>query len=229
MHTNPGHVQEIILGVDGLQAAWIACPPTSLPVPGQYLSAWSAEEPLAPLATTLFAGEILADRFLALPPLPPTWQPGTNLALRGPLGHGFDPPETSRRIALAALGQSCRRLIPLAIHMLERGSAVALFTDAWLPPLPAALEANPLNHLAEAIAWADFLALEVDSTTLPRLRNILGLQPTERLPILAQALYLVDMPCAGLSACGACWTPARRGLLHACSDGPVFNLDDLEW
>lgn len=229
MQTNTGHVQEIVLESDGLQAAWISCPPTSLPSPGQYLSAWSPEEPLAPLATTLFAGEILADRFLALPPLPASWQPGTILALRGPLGHGFNPPVTSRRIALAALGQSCRRLIPLALQMLDRGSAVALFTDAWLPSLPAALEANPLNHLPEAITWADYLAVEVNSTTLPQLRERLGLHPTDHLIVPAQALYLVDMPCAGLSACGACWTPARRGLLHACSEGPVFALDDLEW
>ncbi len=229
MQTTTGHVQEIVWGPEGLQAAWITCPPTSLPAPGQYLSAWSPEEPLAPLAATLFAGEILSDRFLALPPLPSSWQPGTQLALRGPLGHGFDPPETSRRIALAALGQSCRRLIPLALQMLERGSAVALFTDAWFPPLPAALEANPLNHLSEALPWADFLAVEVDRTTLSRLRKGLGLHPADRLPVPAQALYLADMPCAGLAACGACWTPARRGLLYACSDGPVFNLDDLEW
>jgi len=229
MQTSTGIVQEIALRADGFQAAWISCSPTTLPEPGQYLNAWSVEDPFAPLATTLFAGEVLADRFLALPPVPAAWQPGFQLTLRGPLGHGFNLPETARHIALAALGNSCERLMPLARQALQLGSAVALFTDAWLPPLPPALEANPLNNLPEALAWADYLALEINQSTLPLLRARLGLQPGSRLACPTQALYLVDMPCAGLAACGVCWVPARRGILHACSDGPVFLLDDLEW
>lgn len=229
MQTSPGLIQEIILSPDGQQSAWIACSPTSLPGPGQYLSAWAQDDPLAPLATTLFAAELLEDRFLALPPLPAFWQPGTRLALRGPLGRGFNLPESAPRVALAALGESCERLIPLARQALQRGSAVALFTDAWLPALPAALEANPLSNLPEAAPWADYLALDFNSATLPQLRKMLGLQPGDRLACPAQALYFVDMPCAGLAACGVCWAPARRGLLHTCNDGPVFALDELEW
>ncbi|HWQ84215.1 MAG TPA: hypothetical protein VN363_06585 [Anaerolineales bacterium] len=229
MQTSTGLVQEIVLGADGLQAAWISCPPTSLPAPGQYLSAWSPMDPLAPLAATLFAGIIQEDRFLALSPLPASWQPGTRLALRGPLGHGFTLPVTARRVALAAFGQSCERLMPLAHLALQIEASVALFTDGWLPPLPAALEANPLSSLPEALSWADYLAVEADHTTLPQLRTKLNVPPGEHLPCPAQVLFRVDMPCAGLAVCGACWTPARRGLLYACSDGPVFTLDDLEW
>lgn len=229
MQTSTGLVQEIVLRSDRLQAAWITCPPASLPGPGQYLSAWSIEDPLEPLATTLFAGELLEDRFLALPPLPAAWQPGTRLALRGPLGHGFSPPDTAHRVALAALGQSCGRLIPLAYQALQHGAAVALFTDAWLPSLPAAMEANPLSNLSEAIAWADYLAVDVNSITLPKLRKMLGLQSGDHLPCPAQALFHVELPCSGLAACGACWVPARHGILQACSDGPVFALNELEW
>lgn len=229
MQTNTGMVQEIVLRADGLNAAWITCSPPSLPEPGKYLSAWSLEDSLAPLPTTLFAGEVLENRFLALPPLPATWQPGVQLALRGPLGHGFSLPQSAHHIALAALENSCERLLPLARQALQSGSAVALFTDAWRPQLPPAIEVNPLSNLPETVPWADYLAIEVTVTTLSQLRARLGLKPGDRLPFPAQALYLVDLPCAGLAACGACWVPARRGILHACNDGPVFSLDDLEW
>jgi len=229
MQTNTGVIQETVWRADGLRTAWIACSPTSLPEPGQYLSAWSLEDPFAPLATILFAGEVFEDRFLALPPLPADWQPGMHLALRGPLGRGFSLPEAARHIALAAWGDTCERLIPLARQALQSGGAVALFTDARLPVLPPAMEANPLSTLAEAVPWADYLAVEVDRSALPQLRSNLGLRPGERLAYPAQALYLVEMPCAGLAACGACWAPSRRSILYACSDGPVFSLDDLDW
>lgn len=229
MQTNPGVVQEIVLRADGLNAAWITCSLTCLPEPGQYLSAWSIEDPLAPLPATLFAGEVSENRFLALPPLPATWQPGTHLTLRGPLGHGFSLPQPARHIALAALASSCERLIPLARQALQSGSAIAMFTDGWHPALPPAIEVNPLNNLPEAVAWADYLAVEVTNTTLPQLRLKLGLKPGDRLSFPAQVLYHIDMPCAGLAACGACWVPSRRGILHACSEGPVFSLEQLEW
>jgi len=229
MQTSTGLIQEIVLRPDGQHAAWITCPTTTLPEPGQYLSAWAQDDPLAPLATTLFAGALMEERFLALPPLPATWQPGTRLSLRGPLGRGFNLPQNAPRVALAALGASCERLMPLAHQALARGSAIALFTDAPLPPLPAALEVNPLNSLPEVTSWADYLALDLNTAALPRLRNTLGLQHGERLSFSAQALIVVDMPCAGLAACGACWVPARRGILHACNGGSVFALDDLEW
>lgn len=229
MKTSTGIVQEIVLRADGQHATWITCHSTNLPEPGQYLSAWAQDDPLAPLATTLFAGALMEGRFLALPPLPVTWQPGSRLALRGPLGRGFNLPENAPRVALAALGASCERLLPLAHQALARGAAIALFTDAPLPPLPAALEVNPLSSLPEASSWADFLALDLSTAAMPRLRNILGLQHGERLSCIAQALIVADMPCAGLAACGACWAPARRGILHACSDGPVFTLDELDW
>ena len=229
MQTSTGNIQEIFLRADGQHAAWVTCPTTALPEPGQYLSAWLLDDPLTPLATTLFAGALMEERFLALPPLPATWQPGSRLALRGPLGRGFYLPESTPRVALAAFGESCERLLPLAHQALARGSAIALFTDAPLPPLPAAMEVNPLSSLPDAISWADYLALDLSTAALPRLRSALGLQHGEHLSCPTQALIVADMPCAGLAACGTCWVPARRGILHACSEGPVFTLDELEW
>jgi NAD(P)H-flavin reductase len=40
---------------------------------------------------------------------------------------------------------------------------------------------------------------------------------------------MAAMPCSGLADCGVCAVPARRGYKLACKDGPVFDLDELDW
>jgi dihydroorotate dehydrogenase electron transfer subunit len=80
----------------------------------------------------------------------------------------------------------------------------------------------------EALAWADYLALDVPPDGLDRLRDRLGLDPTSDLAASAQVLISMAMPC-GWGACGACAVKARRGWKLACKDGPVFDLNVLEW
>lgn len=229
-------------------AAWIDCPPAAVPAPGQYVLAFSPTEPLSAIGTALFRGEASAGLepstrgFLAAPPFPASWTPGTPLVLRGPLGHGFS--LSGQRLALAALGDSAARLLPLAGEALRRGGAVTLFTGAALPALPASIEIYPLDSLPEALAWADCLAIDLALEALPGLRACLGLNQGDRLLFPAQALVVTPMPCGGLADCGACAVPAsavparrtaarrssgRFSYLLACLDGPVFDLDELEW
>ena len=151
------------------------------------------------------------------------------LALRGPLGQGFSLPENARRLALISLAESPARLLPLASQAVKEHLAVALFTDAPLAGLPAALEIQPLSALSEALSWADFIALELPLGALPELRPRLGLSAADRLPCPAQALITTPMPCAGMAECGACAVPSQRGWKLACKDGPVFNLNELSW
>jgi hypothetical protein len=228
--------------------AWIDCPPTAVPAPGQYLLAFSPAEPLTALGTALFRGEAFSSLepagrgFLAAPPFPTTWAPGVPLVVRGPLGHGFN--LTGQRLALAALGETAVRLLPLAQQALQRGDAVTLFTDAPLPALPASIEIYPLESLPDATGWADCLGIDLPLEALPQLRGRLGLNKGVRLMCPAQALVYTPMPCGGLAECGACAVPApsaRRGAVPggraagwlrywlACQDGPVFDLNELEW
>jgi dihydroorotate dehydrogenase electron transfer subunit len=188
------------------------------------------------LATLLFASAIASEPgledaplgFLAAPSLPPLWQPGTALQLRGPLGRGFSPPGNLRRLAAAALGESAERLLALLYPALAREIAAALFSDAPPPGLPSALEVRPLSELPEALAWADFLALDLPLEALPRLRQSLGLEPSANsLPCTAQVLVTAAMPCGGLADCGACALETRRGWKLACKDGPVFDVSEL--
>lgn len=190
--------------------------------------AWSPEHGEAPLATPLFAARIEAEGFLAAPPVPANWEPGSGLQLRGPLGRGFSPPGKLRRLALANLGESIARLQPLLQNALDQGAAVALYSDHAPAGLPSAVEANPLEMLQEALTWADYLAVDLPSQEISSLSQLLGLEPATRsLPCPAQALVALAMPCGGLADCGACGVETRGGWKLACSDGPVFELIDL--
>lgn len=221
----------------GQPAARIECKPSAVPAPGQYVLALSAEPaasiPLENdfqvLAVPLFPAEISAEGFTAATPLPQSWGPGADLSLNGPYGTPFRPPAGVRRIALAGLGESIARLMPLVSTALQEECAVTLYTDAPLPSLPAAVEVFPLEGLPEAAAWADFLALDLPLEALPGLRRKLGLEPEQALPCPAQALIIAPMPCAGLAKCGACAVEGRRGWLLACEDGPVFDVKALRW
>jgi len=238
MRTHQGRITAVQIDEQGRQGIWIACPTAARPAPGQYLSAYAPQDSDAPLAMTLFLGETQEEEakqthtpFLALPaaPMPAAWLPGTELSLRGPLGNGFRLPANLRRLALAALGDTSARLLPLARQALAQGTDIALFTDYVPAALPSSLEVQPLAALPEVLGWAETLALDLPLSALPDLRRRLHIDRDYRLAFPAQALVLADMPCAALAACGACAVPARRGWKLACADGPVFDLEELEW
>jgi dihydroorotate dehydrogenase electron transfer subunit len=218
-----GRVTEIQIGPGG-RLARIACPAKAVPAPGQYLLAVDAD---GILPTVLFTAQSEQAGFLAAPPTPVAWEPGTPLALYGPQGRGFRLPAGVRRLALIALGETVARLEPLIAQAIAQEMAVALFTDALLPNLPMSLEAHPLSALPESLPWADFLALDLPLETLPGLDSILGLAPGSVLPCQGQAMIQAAMPCGGLAECGVCAVPTRRGWKLACKDGPVFDVKDL--
>ncbi len=216
----------------GALAGRIACPPALRPAPGQYLLASAWEDASSPFPVALFPSAYAADGFSLAPPLPPAWGPGERLSLRGPLGCGFALPGNLSRLALAALGATPSRLLPLVQQALARGAAVTLYCDVALlegKDLPLALEVSPLEALPEGLAWADFLALDLPLSRLAQLGSLLGLAHAERPLCPAQALLLAPMPCGGVAECGVCAVPARRGYKLACKDGPVFDLNELDW
>jgi len=217
---------EIRMLTSGWALTLIACPPRLIPMAGQYIMGYApGDDPV--LAEPLFLAEQAPGGFWAAPSAPRGWAPGTELSLRGPLGRGFRLPAEMRRLALVALDAGVERLLPLIAPALAQNAAMALFTDAPLPPLPSVLEAFPLEELPVALSWADFLALDVPLPALPELLSRLGAGDDQPLPVAGQVLVRAAMPCAGVGACGVCALPVRRGWKLACSDGPVFDLGDL--
>lgn len=230
MRKHSGIIKELRLEAGVYPGAWIECGlPAALPEPGQYLMGWAPDDADAPLAVPLFPAGLGESGFLAAPPVPLTWEPSTQLELSGPFGHGFELPQTARRLALGALGTSITCLQPLIERALARQMAVTLYADCWLPSLPSALEIYPLAALPEALTWADLLALDTDRQRLPELRRLLGIEPGSGLPCPIQALVHTPLTCAGVAECGACAVPGRKHWKLACIHGPVFDLASLDW
>lgn len=238
MASATGTLLELRLETGGLGGR-ISCPPGMRPAPGQYLTAASFDFPEA-LPVILYPsgvsyGEPGADGSVEVAaPLPPTWTTGMKLLLRGPLGKGFQMPVTSRRIALASLEDAPARLLPLARLGLAQHAAVAIYSPTIPSGLPEEVEVSPLDLLPEALAWADYLALDVPLRRLAGLRERLGLKPFQRPNCLTQVLVITEMPCSGLATCGICAVATQivsathKGTSLACIEGPVFDFTQLE-
>jgi hypothetical protein len=134
-----------------------------------------------------------------------------------------------QRLGVTALGETVSRLLPLVSQAVKSRAGITVFTDLSLPKLPAVVEVHPLAMLAGSLDWPDFMALDVPLLGLAELRQWLGLPYGTGLPCPGQVLITSPFPCAGMSQCGACAVPARRGWKLACEDGPVFDLNVLKW
>lgn len=226
MAIGKGTITELRLEAGGLSGR-IHCPPGLRPAPGQYLAATSLDYS-QPLPVMLFPIATSGEDVFVAPPLPPTWVTGMQLNLRGPLGKGFHLPPTARRIALASLEGAPSRLIALVPQGLAQQAAVAIYAPEIPAGLPEDVEVLPLDLLPEALAWADFLALDTPLLRLAELRARLGLKPFQRPGCQIQVLVVTDMPCSGLADCGVCAVATQHGWALACSDGPVFDFNQLE-
>jgi hypothetical protein len=231
---------EVRLESGGWVSGRIECPPGLRPAPGQYLLAHPAGRTDDPLPTVLFGarayplarnGEITPGELELAPSLPAHWSAGMRLAVRGPLGRGFMVPSNARRVALVSLGPFAQRLLALAEQALVQGAGVALYVRSTrsLPGgLPPEVEVQPLEALGDALSWADYMAFDMQPGGLPGVKKRFGLAPHTPLPVPAQVLVQVPMPCGGLGECGLCAVDQRRSWQMACKDGPVFDWKDLE-
>jgi hypothetical protein len=210
---------------DSRAAGRIACDPRLVPAPGQYLLAHALASD-SPLPVPVFSGGAAAGGFLAAPPLPAAWTPGTSLLLRGPFGRGFSLPASARRVALAALDSSPSCLLGLIPPALTQGASVVLVCDSPPADLPLSVEIQPRISLVDILAWADYLAIDVARDSAGDLRDMLGRNPKH--PNAGQALVHAPMPCGGIAECGVCAVQVSRGWKMACRDGPVFDLDELK-
>lgn len=199
---------------------------TLIPAPGQYLL---AHDPASndPLAVPLFPAGFAPDGFLVAPPLPRLWTPGLTISLRGPLGHGFHIPASSRRVALVSLDGSPASLLALLAPALAQEASVVLVCDSPTDDLSSDVEIQPLVSLTDVCGWADYLAISVRRENWPEWRSLLARSMQVGGPREAQGLILAPMPCGCLAECGMCALSFAAESKWICKDGPVFNLYDL--
>lgn len=223
MHTGNGRIVETILE-DGQYLAQISCPPKLIPSPGQCLLAGDASDLILPVP--LFYTDSAPDGCSAALPGPMGWKPGQEIALRGPLGRGFELPVFARKVALVGFDNPPVRLRGLIRPALDQEAAVVSIGDFAADRLPDEVEVQPFSALAEVMAWADFAAFDVAREHLSGLRE--SLERLKQLPAVraAQILVRVPVPCGGVADCGVCAVSLRSGWRMACKDGPVFEWGD---
>ena len=156
MRNGEGQLVEIYLD----SRSRITCPPDLIPAPGQYILA-HASRSNSPLAVPVFFSDSAPNGFRAAPFLPLAWTPGTQLNLRGPLGHGFAIPAFARKVALITFDESPARLHGLISIALKQDAEVVLVSNMVLDDMPEAVEIQPLQALTDIYQWADYAALDV--------------------------------------------------------------------
>jgi len=222
MKNGEGQLSEIYLD----SRAQILCPPDLIPAPGQYTLA-HARGSDDPLAVPVFFSDSAPNGFRAVPFLPLAWRPGTQLNLRGPLGHGFSIPPFARKVALIAFDDSPARLRGLISIALKQDAEIVLVCNSVVDDIPEAVEVQPLQAMTDIYQWADYAALDVARENLNQLGKMLGVGGQARAPREAQVLVRAPMPCGALAECGVCALTIRHEWKMICKDGPVFELNSI--
>lgn len=202
------------------------------------------------LRTPLFPARLASPEFdaMVVPAHPAaSLTTGQQLELVGPHGHGFRIPPDSRNILLIASTPYLPILLPLITQSAEARQSIALVLAATgaadlfpLSALPPSLEIrvvtkdNPVGHpqstaraLAELAEWTDCIYIADEPATYPALAHTLRESRLRPPHGLAQALVAPPIVC-GTGACQGCAVAMKRGTKLACTDGPVFDLLDLE-
>jgi dihydroorotate dehydrogenase electron transfer subunit len=181
--------------------------------------------------------------------------PGSEVDLIGPTGHGFRVND-AQRLLLVAEAERLPVLLPLLNAAPSVALVIEGTTRARLPApdsIPPAIELTlvtldgsigylgPLestepaptglervgSYLYELIAWTECVCFACSRERYPALADLVRqarIQPTKD---FAQAFVRVEMPC-GVGACDVCRITTRRGEKRVCTDGPVFDLLELE-
>jgi dihydroorotate dehydrogenase electron transfer subunit len=209
--------------------------------PGQFVTAATGDvlrQPLLPAAIHATGLDLL------LPPDHPaaTLVPDDAIDLLGPLGRPLAPGDPPVRLLLMADTPHLPTLFPMLDQALAEESQVALLLldgdgETAYPPalLPPALEFHRLDGnvlratepVRTLLMWADRMLVATDPRRYPALRRLVTDVRLAPAADLAQALLLPTIVC-GVGACRGCAVDMRRGYRQACTDGPFFNLLELE-
>lgn len=222
MKIGEGQLHEIYLN----SSIRIECPPELIPAPGQYLLAHPRGSD-SPLAVPVFFSDSAPNGFRSAPLMDSSWNPGTRLNLRGPLGYGFSIPAFARKIALIAFDDSPARLRGLISIAFKQEAEIVLVCNSVMDELPEAIEVQPLQAMIDIFHWADYAAFDVGRENLNQLREMLGKAEQAKTPREAQVLIRTPMPCGALAECGVCALTIKHEWKMVCKDGPVFNLSEF--
>lgn len=176
-------------------------------------------------------------------------QVGDTLEVLGPLGRGFQVPAIARNVLLVGQDEGQSLLHHLAFELAGQDHNVALAVEAPsrrrlqpdrpLPPsteLLIATRDGSAGHkgslfevLDSLLGWADAVCAVGNRAFLQQLKMRLQEIRLMLSPEFAQGL-VIDTPLhfCGVGVCTYCLVRTQTGPRLACSDGPVFDLAELE-
>jgi hypothetical protein len=229
MKTNPIKLIRI-WQESGKLAGELACTNNLTIQPGQYVAISDGTQ--AEVLPQIFFPILSGHNHFQIWPLPTAWQPGLELTIRGPFGHGFHPPAGCNKYCLVAWDRHPARLIGLLHQAIQSNKEVILVFDRKdagfdMSFIPDSIEILPHQNLADAIEWADYIAMDCDISTLDRVKPISATLQKRQHACPVEVLVKTDMPCLGLAECGICAVATRRGWRLACKHGPVFDFFEL--
>lgn len=173
-------------------------------------------------------------------------KPGDRMDLIGPLGTGWEIPETPVRALLVAGGLGVAPLRMLAEALTRTGSTVAL---AYGAPTAERLTGVEIFHAAgcQVISCTDDGSAGTHGLVTLASGDVLGAGEVDivytcgpevmQRAVAAQAreagvrcqVSLERLMACGIGACLSCVVPTTTGQRRACVDGPVFNAEDVIW
>ncbi|MBI2957565.1 MAG: dihydroorotate dehydrogenase electron transfer subunit [Chloroflexi bacterium] len=170
---------------------------------------------------------------------------GDTLGVLGPLGNGFNIGQKSRHLLLVAGGMGLAPLRFLAETAIEEGRCVTLLAGAktasalypadLLPDKASYVPATEDGSLGETGLVTDLVPRHAAGVGQAfacgpeAMYRTLARERASRPPGLKVQLSLeVRMGC-GVGACLSCTIETRSGPRHVCTDGPVFDLDEVKW
>ena len=236
----------------GVYLIWLESPQIACTAqPGQFVMVHCGEETLLrrPLSVHQVEGGKLALLFSVVGK-GTHWlsqrEAGNNVDIFGPLGNGYSIQPTSRNLLLLAGGIGIAPLCFLAQQASNQGHSVTLLLGAstatqlyprhFLPPEAEVItiteDGNDNNKgmitdlVPDFVEWTDQIFAcgprEMYEAMALKKREL----KLEGKPV--QVSLEVRMGC-GRGVCYGCTVKTKGGLKQVCTDGPVFDLDDILW
>ena len=233
----------------GVYLAWFEAPEIAqLARPGQFVMVHCGGESILPRPLSIHQrdGNKIALLF-AVVGKGTAWlsqrKAGNNVNMFGPLGNGFSIQSDSHNLLLLAGGMGIAPLNFLAIEAQKKGCSVTLREgvktrlhvrkDEDKPAKVTSITVTEDGSMGEKGLVIDGLSELLSQTDQIFACGPVGMyQAMAKMPELrnkpVQISLEVRMGC-GRGVCYGCTVKTKEGLKQVCTDGPVFNLDDILW
>lgn len=172
-----------------------------------------------------------------------SYQVDDDIALIAPLGHGFSIPEKGARVLLVGGGVGIAPLLYQAIALKNAGADVTVVYGERTAPaheICARFKQVAQLHICTDDGSEGLLGFVTQHPAVTDgqydLVQICGPMPMMKACVaiirkrgIACEVSLENHMACGLGACLCCVEPTTTGNRCVCTDGPVFNIDELTW